>query len=272
MDEQETNISQEGTDNPQKTKYIDVEAKVDPVIADTDLSTPITRQSEEQSTEKGAVNEPFENSIDADSSKVEEKLEDNPSGMQIKLEHESVDQIYKSPEASPRSRVTSHEAQSTPSSQVSTKSKKTKSEKNGSSQKRKSMSVGKHSPITPSNDSGVRSSLELPKDQKAGKRRNSFGSAKSDHVDQEPRDSSSSPSLPSYMQATESARAKANANNSPRSSPDVQDKETYIKKRYSLPASNGRQGSPRIQRSMSQAQQSTKGNGNNPPNERKWQR
>ncbi|KAI7979390.1 Protein IQ-DOMAIN 32, partial [Camellia lanceoleosa] len=67
----------------------------------------------------------------------------------------------------------------------------------------------------------------------------------------EPRDSNSSNSLPSYMQVTESARAKALVTSSPRSSPDVQDKDIYIKKRHSLPASNGRQGSPRIQQSMS---------------------
>ncbi|KDO84782.1 hypothetical protein CISIN_1g045606mg [Citrus sinensis] len=63
------------------------------------------------------------------------------------------------------------------------------------------------------------------------------------------------------MQATESARAKIQANNSPRSSPDVQDRDTYIKKRHSLPVANGRHGSPRIQRSLSQAQQGAKGNG-----------
>ncbi|GMQ03555.1 hypothetical protein CsSME_00049312 [Camellia sinensis var. sinensis] len=63
------------------------------------------------------------------------------------------------------------------------------------------------------------------------------------------------------MQVTESARAKALATSTPRSSPNVQDKDIYIKKRHSLPASNGRHGSPRIQRSTSQAQQGAKGNG-----------
>ncbi|KAK1360588.1 IQ domain-containing protein/DUF4005 domain-containing protein [Heracleum sosnowskyi] len=212
--------------------------------------------------------------LHAESFKPEDRLEENASSMQIKLEHETVNQMYKSsPEASPRSRVNILDSQTTPSSQASTRSKKTRSEKSGSSQKRKSLSVGKRSPL-PSNDSGVRSSLEqIPKDEKSGKRRNSFGSAKTDHVDQEPRDSSSSLSVPSYMQATESARAKAYANNSPRSSPDVQDKESYIKKRHSLPGANGRQGSPRIQRSTSLAQPSSKGtSGNNPTQEKKWQR
>ncbi|CAA6673485.1 unnamed protein product [Spirodela intermedia] len=48
----------------------------------------------------------------------------------------------------------------------------------------------------------------------------------------EPRPSTSN-SLPSYMQATESARAKFNAN-SPKSSPDLH-REIYAKKRHSLP-------------------------------------
>ncbi|WOG91961.1 hypothetical protein DCAR_0311216 [Daucus carota subsp. sativus] len=258
VDEQEVHIAQEAVENPKNTTNIVFEARVDePIKLDTDLANPITTQLEKHITDEEVVT--------AESLKPDDRLEENTSDTQIKLEHEAVNQMCKSsPEASPRSRATVQESQTTPSSQVSTKSKKSRSEKYGSSQKRKSLSVGKRSPL-PSNDSGVRSSLELlPKDQRSGKRRNSFGSAKADQVDQEPRDSSSSQSVPSYMQATESARAKAYANISPRSSPDVQDKELYIKKRHSLPGTNGRQGSPRIQRSMSQAQQSTKGNGSNP--------
>ncbi|KAJ0479178.1 putative IQ motif, EF-hand binding protein [Helianthus annuus] len=173
-------------------------------------------------------------------------------------EHELAPQISAS--GSPRSHITIPESQGTPSSQVSTNTKKSKSDKKSTSQKRKSWSTSKKSSV----DSGPRASLEqLPKDTKPGKRRNSFGSPKPDHVDHEV-------SVPSYMQATESARAKAIANSSPALSPDVHDKETYLKKRHSLPgAVNGRQGSPRIQRSMSQALQATKGNGNQ---ERKWQR
>ncbi|CAI0382851.1 unnamed protein product [Linum tenue] len=72
-------------------------------------------------------------------------------------------------------------------------------------------------------------------------------------------------SVPRFMQVTESARAKLQANNSsPRSSPDVNDRE-YIKKRHSLPGANGRHGSPRIQRTTSQTQPAAK-------NEKKWQR
>ncbi|KAM0047144.1 putative IQ motif, EF-hand binding protein [Helianthus debilis subsp. tardiflorus] len=173
-------------------------------------------------------------------------------------EHELAPQISAS--GSPRSHITIPESQGTPSSQVSTNTKKSKSDKKSTSQKRKSWSTSKKSSV----DSGPRTSLEqLPKDTKPGKRRNSFGSPKPDHVDHEV-------SVPSYMQATESARAKAIANSSPALSPDVHDKEAYLKKRHSLPgAVNTRQGSPRIQRSMSQALQATKGNGNQ---ERKWQR
>ncbi|KAL8257957.1 hypothetical protein R6Q59_029998 [Mikania micrantha] len=173
-------------------------------------------------------------------------------------EHEPVPHV--SATGSPRSHITVPESQGTPSSQVSTNSKKSKTDKKSTSQKRKSWSTSKKS----SADSGLRSSLEqLPKDPKPGKRRNSFSSPKPDNNDHEPL-------VPSYMQATESARAKAVANSSPALSPDVHDKEGYLKKRHSLPgAANGRQGSPRIQRSMSQQLQAIKGNGSQ---ERKWQR
>ena len=94
-------------------------------------------------------------------------------------------------------------------------------------------------------------------------RHNSFGMAKTDHVDQEPRLSSSS-SLPGYMQATASAKAKAHVITSQKSSPDLNDIQP--KKRHSLPIENGKQSStPRIQRSASQAPQSTKGNGAHSP-------
>ncbi|MBA0625554.1 hypothetical protein Godav_003337 [Gossypium davidsonii] len=159
-----------------------------------------------------------------------------------------------SPEASPRSHMTVPESQGTPSSQVSIKSKKKKTEKSG--QKRKSFSTAKGSP-TANQNSGAKSSTEQPsKDQRSGKRHNSFGSTKPDNIDEEPRDSNSSNSLPRFMQATESARAKVNANNSPRSSPDVQNGDLYIKKRHSLPGANGKQHSPRIQPSSG-----AKGNG-----------
>ncbi|GLT92033.1 hypothetical protein SLE2022_098920 [Rubroshorea leprosula] len=201
-----------------------------------------------------------------ESPQVEQEPEKTTADPQRALDPETGRQA--SPEASPRSHMTVPESQGTPSSQVSVKAKKSKTDK--SNQKRKSLSAGK----SPANDYGARSSVEqLPKDQKSGKRRNSFGSTRPESIDQEPRDSSSSSnSIPHFMQATESARAKVQANNSPRSSPDLHDRDIYIKKRHSLPGANGRQGSPRIQRSMSQAQQGAKGNGTPPLHERKWQR
>ncbi|GLT57943.1 hypothetical protein SLA2020_308770 [Shorea laevis] len=201
-----------------------------------------------------------------ESPQVEQEPEKTTADPQRALDPETGHQA--SPEASPRSHMAVPESQGTPSSQVSVKAKNSKTDK--SNQKRKSLSAGK----SPANDYGARSSVEqLPKDQKSGKRHNSFGSTRPENIDQEPRDSSSSSnSLPHFMQATESARAKVHANNSPRSSPDLHDRDIYIKKRHSLPGANGRQGSPRIQRSMSQAQQGAKGNGTPPLHERKWQR
>ncbi|GMJ15434.1 IQ-domain 32 [Hibiscus trionum] len=203
----------------------------------------------------------------------------------LPLEHEPISNLLRgqdsekgnqacilSPEASPRSHMkTVPDPQGTPSSQVSVKTKKKRTDK--SSQKRKSPSTAKGSPSTATHDNGARSSMEQSsRDQKSGKRRNSLGSTRTENTDEEPRDSNSSNSLPRFMQATESARAKVNANNSPRSSPDVQDRDIYIKKRHSLPGASGKQSSPRIQPSSSQAQQGAKANGTNPLNDRRWQR
>ncbi|XP_027331954.1 protein IQ-DOMAIN 32-like isoform X2 [Abrus precatorius] len=179
-----------------------------------------------------------------------------------------------SPEASPRSHMTIPESQGTPSSQVSVKTKESKVNKSGSSNRRRTLSAANKSPANANYDSGSRGSREqLPKDQLNGKRRKSFGLVKPDHADQELGDNSSNnSSLPHFMQATESARAKINANNSPRSSPDVHDQDIPVKKRHSLPGATGRQDSPRIQRSTSHAQQGAKGNGVNALHERKWLR
>ncbi|XP_052201627.1 protein IQ-DOMAIN 32 [Diospyros lotus] len=194
------------------------------------------------------------------------------SKVQTEPDKEMGQQMHKSsPVVSPRSHITVPESQGTPSSQISMKTEKNRSDRSASKQKHKALSSGKKSPSKLNHDSGARSTLEqVPKEQKAGKRRNSFGSGRPDYGDQEPRDSDSSNSLPNYMQATESARAKALANSSPRSSPDLQDKDVYIKKRHSLPGANGKQGSPRIQQAMSRAQQDAKGNSH--VHERKWQR
>ncbi|XP_073032802.1 protein IQ-DOMAIN 32 isoform X1 [Primulina eburnea] len=209
-----------------------------------------------------------------DSPPVNKKPEPDPSDLQLELGSEASHLGHKqSPEVSPRSHTTVTESQATPSPLVSSRTKKKRGEKSESSRKNKSSSADKKSLLNSNQDASSRSSMEqLPKEHKSVKRRNSFGSAKPDNADQEPRDSSSSNSLPSYMQATESARAKAISSGSPRSSPDVHEKDIYIKKRESLPGSNGRQGSPCIQRSLSQAQQNAKGNGTHSPQDRKWRR
>ncbi|PHT51272.1 hypothetical protein CQW23_11019 [Capsicum baccatum] len=207
----------------------------------------------------------------AEGSSIKEKLnsksrrtiqpENNSVNVQIEQEAKT-DRLHKSsPDASPRSHITVPESQGTPSSQVSVNPKKIKSEKSGSIPKCRSAHAGKKSPSKSNHAPGTASAEQLPKDHKNEKRRNSFSSTKAGHIDQEARDNSNSSSLPSYMQATESSRAKAIPNSSPRSSPDVHNKDEYIKKRHSLPGSSGRQGSPRIQRSLSNAQQGAKGNG-----------
>ncbi|XP_068341260.1 protein IQ-DOMAIN 32 isoform X2 [Pyrus communis] len=240
------------------TENADVQAKDLPTIPVSNLSDPVLDQPEK------VVNGEIENSVVAvDSHQTESQPERTTSDLQREQYTEAGIEAYaSSPEGSPRSHLTVPESQGTPSSLLSVKAKRGKAEKSGSNQKRKSASAGKKSPSNPNHDSGS------SKDQKNGKRRNSFGSAKpaADNIDQEPRDSSSNCSIPHFMQATESARAKLQANLSPRSSPDMQDRDIYVKKRHSLPGTNGRQGSPRIQRSMSQAQPGAK------TNERKWNR
>ena len=254
----EGKVSEEVVCNVNSTGGLDVEPKGVSTISVSNLSDTVLAPPEKLDAVNG---ESVNSVVGVDSSQEKQKPERSVSDLQIELDPQTGRQAYRSsPEASPRSHITVPESQGTPSSQVSVKARRGKTDKTGSNQKCTSLSAGKRSPANQNHDSGARSSMEqLPKDQKPGKRRNSFGSTRPDNVDQEPRDSSCSSSLPSYMQATESARAKLHANNSP-SSPEVQDKEIYIRKRHSLPGANGRQGSPRIQRSMSQA----KGNGAHP--------
>ncbi|KAK4860137.1 hypothetical protein QYF36_017957 [Acer negundo] len=271
--EHEAKVPEKEICNPDNTNNLDVKADdAGSSIQVCDVANTVVDQSEKVDVVQG---ESIDSVVVTESPQVEHKPESNASDLHKESDSETRRQAYRSlsPEASPRSHITVPESQGTPSSQVSIKSKKKKSEKSGSSRKRKPLSASKGSPSNPNNDSDARSSTEqLPRDQKNGKRRNSFGSTRTDNVDQEPGDSSSSSSIPRFMQVTESARAKIQANNSPRSSPDVQDRDIYIKKRHSLPVANGRQGSPRIQRPMSQAQQGVKGNGTQPLPERKWQR
>ncbi|XAR61679.1 hypothetical protein NMG60_11016166 [Bertholletia excelsa] len=253
---QDADPSEEGN----STLNFDIKANDKDITPETDLSYSMSMQPEKLDH----VDDEHSVSAKAADSLVEkQEAETTASNMQIK--QEETGHAYKSSlEASPRScHMAVPESQRTPSSQVSVKAERTKSERGSSDKKRRSLSSGKKSPSNPKQESGVRNSLEqLPKDHKSGKRRNSLGSGRSDSVDQEAKDGDSGNPLPNYMQATESARAKAIANSSPRSSPDVQ-KDIYVKKRLSLPSANGKQGSPRVQ-------QGAKGNGH--LHEKKWQR
>ncbi|GMH16499.1 hypothetical protein Nepgr_018340 [Nepenthes gracilis] len=279
-------------DNPNSIKSLDVEGNAIPGIPVSGLSSSFSVLQEEFHETKGYSADPVilnppqveqksvesefyeqtngecDNSItDPDSTPMEQQSEENATNMQREL-HSQTEQAHKSSqEISPKSHMTVQESQGTPSSQVSVDAKRKKIDKSGPNPKCSLLSAAKRSPSNPIHDSGASNSADrLLKDQNSGKRRYSFGSTKSDHVDQEPRDSSSSNSLPSYMQATESARAKAH---SPRSSPDVQNKDFYIKKRHSLPGASGRQESPRVQRSTLQVSEAAKRNGTL---ERRWQR
>lgn len=267
--EHEAKISEEGIHNPSNgEKNSDLEAKDAPAVTESCLSPSLPDKQDKLDIANG---ESAISLVSIDSPQIEMKLEKNTYEFQREQQKPEmgVQARVSSPEASPRSHLTAAESQGTPASQVSVKEQRNKSGKSGSDKKRRLLSAVKKSPSNANHDSGSRSGVEkLPKEQKNGKRGNSFGSTRPENSEQEPRDSSSSSSsLPHFMQATESARAKVSANNSPRSSPDVQDREIYIKKRHSLPgAANGRQGSPRIQRSTSQVQQGAKAT------ERKWQR
>ncbi|KAK8648936.1 hypothetical protein V6N13_129678 [Hibiscus sabdariffa] len=244
------------------TEDLDVKDNDTVVIPVPDSPLYVANQPEKLDGSKGS-------SVDlivTDSPQVEEEPLKSTSNLQRERDSMKNQSYRPSPEASPRSHLTVPESQGTPSSEVSVKANKRKTDK--SSRKCKSLSAAKSSPSTP-----AASSMEqLPKDMKNGKRRDSFSSTRPENIDEEPRDSISSNSVPRFMQATESARAKLNANNSPRSSPDMQERDISIKKRHSLSAANVRQGTPRVHRSLSQAQQAAKGNGTNPIPERKWQR
>ncbi|KAG9148997.1 hypothetical protein Leryth_010610 [Lithospermum erythrorhizon] len=249
------------------------EAKVDPTTINAGIFDSDAFQTERYDTVLGANDDHGASSVTVDS-KVEQKHETDVSKLQVDIEPEKRNSISKSsPGASPRSRATVPEPQDTPSSEVSVKLKSTKGEKSGSNHKRKSLSAGKTSPSNPNHGSGGRSSVDQShKQKKSVKRFNSFGSPKPDHVDQEPRDSSNSSPIPSYMKPTESARAKALLNSSPRFSPDMLEKDFSIKKRHSLPGGNGRHGSPQIKRTLYEVPQTVKGNESQPQKDKKWRR
>ncbi|KAE8729257.1 Iq-domain 32, putative isoform 3 [Hibiscus syriacus] len=135
------------------------------------------------------------------------QLEQEPTSNLLRgQDSEKVNQACRSsPEASPRSHMTVPDSQGTPSSQVSVKLKRRKLTKHSKAQ---SLSAARGSPSTATRDSDASSMEQSSKYQRSGKRRNSFGSTRHENVDEEPRDSNSSNSLPRFMQATESARAK----------------------------------------------------------------
>ncbi|KAM7256623.1 hypothetical protein ACFE04_012364 [Oxalis oulophora] len=247
ISETEIKYSEEEKQNPDTKKNEDVEAKDDSSFS---------------------VSDQFAKYDDADCesklvfSKQEElKLDENVDVVQKNLESQN---YSLSPEASPsRSHLTVPESQGTPSSEVSSVKPKKKKTSNHRKSGHKLSSLSSAEKRSPSNHH--QDSSQVAKDEKNGKRRNSFGSSTKpdNHVADQQESRESDSSVPRFMQATHSARAKINnSTSSPRSSSDAQqhDGEVYVKKRHSLPGANGRQGSPRIQRSLSQEQQGAKGN------------
>ncbi|XP_010498412.1 PREDICTED: protein IQ-DOMAIN 32 [Camelina sativa] len=246
-----------------------VEAKL--LEDDTDVKTDQTELIEidvKDETSLSTVEDPKEKvenamvEIEKISETQHESVISTPDSKKRRAEDESGPQAYPLSEEA-LTPITISESQATPASQASSsvKARKGKSEKSGSSQKRR---VSKKITSSPKQETGTGEATteqEEGKEPKSG-RRNSFG------FDQEARESSGGKnSLPRFMQPTQSAKAKVQEHNSPRSSPDLQERDVVsVKKRHSLPGvTNGKQGSsPRIQRSASQAQQGTK--------DRKWQR
>ncbi|KAG9147046.1 hypothetical protein Leryth_005296 [Lithospermum erythrorhizon] len=239
-----------------------VEAKAEPTIINASIVDSDAIQPERYDSSLKTDDDHSASSVTVEVPKIEQKPETDVSKLQLEMEPEkrnSISKSYKEPLQGTHTQQL-QSPQGTPSSEVSGKPKRTKSEKSVSNHKSRSSSAGKTSPSNLNHGSEGRSTVEKSnKDHKSVKRRNSFGSPKPDHVDQEPRDSSSSNPLPSYMQPTESAKAKALLNSSPRSSPDVLDKDVSLKKRHSLPGGNGSQGSPQIQRTLSEVPRTEKG-------------
>jgi hypothetical protein len=151
---------------------------------------------------------------------------------------------------SPEGTTTVTDVYGTPSSQSSVNTKTSKRER-----KKKPRSIStKRSLNSPTSDASNNNNGVI-------KRHGSMGH----DGDIEPRISNSS--LPSYMQATESARAKLHPSVSPKLSPDVSETNGSGKKRHSLPiggpgGAGAKDSSPRMQRSQShQAEANAKGNG-----------
>ncbi|KAE9458606.1 hypothetical protein C3L33_09472, partial [Rhododendron williamsianum] len=208
--EHEAEDSEVGTSNLNSSKHLANQADCETTITEADISYSNVGQPEK--LDDGAMSESANSVAPGDS--LQENLKSEPTtydgangepfnsstavdslqenrkseaNVQIELELVPGHHTDKSsPEASPRNHMAGPDVQETPSSQVSVKSDK----------------------------------LEVVNEDLAG------NVGRPEDVDQEPRESNCSNSIPSYMQATESARAKALAASSPKSSPDVHDKRS----------------------------------------------
>lgn len=168
----------------------------------------------------------------------------------VSSDHFSFDPLHKELETISSVQEVSPARQPSPPENI-TEEDELSQEKKESSVSNGDLAPSKHDTI----DSMIKIEPELPvTEQKTGRRRSSFGSAKADHSDN---NLQGSPSVPSYMAATESAKAKLRAQASPRMSPDVQEKSTGMIRRHSLPsAPNLKQSSvsPRTHRVLPQVQ------------------
>ncbi|KAK9136236.1 hypothetical protein Syun_015566 [Stephania yunnanensis] len=155
--------------------------------------------------------------------------------------------------------TTESESQTAPSRKTPSKGNRSRLHRSESAQNSKWQTVRKQSPPQPNHvSSGRKSTEKLRKDQNNWNRRISFGSEKADNADQEQRGRSSTQSVPSYMQATESARAKAHTNSSARPSTDGgQANADYVKKPNLLSCTNVKQSSPCKQRSVPYSEEGT---------------
>ncbi|KAL1534795.1 protein IQ-DOMAIN 32-like [Salvia divinorum] len=264
----------DASDPPRSREKLEHEAFENSSILGTELSYANIDHLERNETIHPSAGEHINSVIASESPPHEKKLESDQSNkQQVKPESDAIHIVDKSlPKVSPRSHVTLPKSQAMLSSQVSVSPKKSNGGKVNSNEKKKSLSADKSLVSTPNRDSPTQSSLKPPEEPKSGKRRKSFGSTKLEFTDQEPREAGSQNSLPSYMQPTKSARAKALSSGSLKSSPDAQDKDIFLKNRPYHPGRNEREGSPRIQHSPSQAQQTAKGNDTHSPQGRKWLR
>lgn len=167
--ERQAELLDEGNSSLNITKNLDIEVNGGAAIPESDLFYSISVGPEK-------LDGPVNSVTAVDSLQEKQKVETNDSNTQIELDSEKCRQPCKSsPEASPRSHMTVPESQGTPSSQVSVKADRTKSDGGASNKKRMSLSAGKRPLPNPSHDSGMKGSTEqLPKGHKTGKRRNSL--------------------------------------------------------------------------------------------------